>query len=95
MEDTKGQLLDFLENVLEVEDARDIEFKRVHRLGKQRKSDGSRRMITARFLRYSDLQKSSGARIDLKTRSSKFTKISPRKLHDLRKLQMKKLKDAG
>ena len=64
MEDTKGQLVDFLENVPEVEDARDIECQRIHRLGKNLKTDGSRRMIIARFLRFSDLEKSSGARIN-------------------------------
>ena len=57
MEDTKGQLVDFLENILEVEDARDIEFQRVHRLGKQPKSDGGGRIIIARFLRFSDHEK--------------------------------------
>ena len=44
-DDTKGQLVDFLENVLEFEGGRDIEFQRVHRLGKQPKRDGCGRMI--------------------------------------------------
>ena len=35
MEDTQGQLVDFFQNVFEVEDAQDIEFQRVHRLGKR------------------------------------------------------------
>ena len=40
MEDTKGQLIDFLANVVEVKDAID-KFQRVHRQGKQPESDGS------------------------------------------------------
>ena len=91
MEDTKGQLVDFLENVLEVQDARDIEFQRVHRLGKQPKSDGSGRMIIARFLSYSDREKV--IRCAYKLKNTAF-KIFPKELHDLREPQMKKLKDA-
>ena len=93
-EDTKGQLVDFLENVLEVEDAKDIEFQRVHRLGKQPKSDGSGRMIIARFLRYSDREKVIRRAYKLKNTTFKIYEDIPKELHDLRKPQMKKLKDA-
>ena len=34
-EDTKNVLANFMENVLGIEDAKDIEFQRVHRMGKQ------------------------------------------------------------
>ena len=94
MEDTKGQLVDFLENVLEVEDARNIEFQRVHRLGKQPKSDGSGRMIIARFLRYSDREKVIRCAYKLKDTDFKIYEDIPKELHDLRKPQMKKLKEA-
>ena len=33
-EDTKEVLVNFMENVLEIEDAKDMEFQRVHRIGK-------------------------------------------------------------
>jgi len=33
-EDTEDVLVDFLENVLGIEDAKNIEFQRIHRLGK-------------------------------------------------------------
>ena len=38
--DTKNVLANFMENVLGIEDAEDIEFQRVHRMGKPR-MDGS------------------------------------------------------
>ena len=78
MVDTKGQLLDFLENVLKVEDARDIEFERVHRLGKQRKSDGSGKMIIVRFLRYSDREKDIRCAYKLKDTEFKICEDMPK-----------------
>ena len=51
---TKDVLVDFLENVLEIEDAKSIEFQQVHRLGKPNSDNASGgRTIIARFLRYS------------------------------------------
>ena len=94
MDDTHGQLVDFLQNVLEVEDAPNIEFQRVHRLGNQPRSDGSGRMIIARFLRYSDREKVIRCAYKLKGTEFKIYEDIPKELHDLRKPQMKKLKDA-
>ena len=94
IEDTKGQLVDFLENVLEVEDARDSEFQRVPRLGKNPKSDGSGRMIIARFPRYSDREKVIRCAYKLKDTEFKIYEDIPKELHDLRKLQMNKLEEA-
>ena len=94
MDDTHGQLVDFLQNVLEVEDAPNIEFQRVHRLGNQPRSDGSGRMIIARFLRYSDREKVIRCAYKLKGTDFKIYEDIPKELHDLRKPQMKKLKDA-
>lgn len=94
MDDTHGQLVDFLQNVLEVEDAQNIEFQRIHRLGNQPRSDGSGRMIIARFLRYSDREKVIRCVYKLKGTDFKIYEDIPKELHDLRKPQMKKLKDA-
>ncbi|XP_078380222.1 uncharacterized protein LOC144663166 [Oculina patagonica] len=94
MEDTKGQLVDFLENVLEVENANDIEFQRVHRLGKQPRSNSSGRTIIARFLRYSDREKVLRCGYKLKDTDYKIYEDIPKELYDLRKIQMKKLKEA-
>ena len=55
---SKFEKLDTLEKKLEeVCSTMNIEFQRVHRLGNQPRSDGSGRMIIARFLRYSDREK--------------------------------------
>jgi len=50
IENTREVLYKFLENELELEDARNIEFQRVHRLGKKRV--GQSRPIIVRFLRF-------------------------------------------
>ena len=53
-EDTKEVLADFLEKELGIEAADDIEFQRIHRIGKWSSSDGKPRQIIARFLRHPD-----------------------------------------
>ena len=73
---------------------KNIEFQRVHRLGNQPRSDGSSRMIIARFLRYSDREKVIRCGYKLKGTDFKIYEDIPKELHDLRKPQMKKLKDA-
>ena len=57
-EDTECVLVDFLENVLGIEDAKSIEFQRVHRLGKPKNGSGNGgRSIIARFLRFFDRER--------------------------------------
>ena len=53
-ENTEDVLMDFLENILGIEDAKNIEFQRIHRLGKPKNDsgDGGRTTI-AQFLRFS------------------------------------------
>lgn len=53
-EDTKEVLVEFLKMELGIEAADDIEFKRIHRIGKRSSSDRKPRQIIARFLRYPD-----------------------------------------
>ena len=53
-ENTKETLYNFFETELGIEDARRIEFQRVHRVGKEKRNPRKPRAIIARFLRYPD-----------------------------------------
>ena len=84
-EDTKEVLANFMENVLGIEDAKDMELQRVHRIGKPKSENGNgSRTIIARFLRFSHRERV------FKCGHEDF----PKELHDLRKAQMNKLKKA-
>ena len=52
VEDTKEVIHKFFEQELEVENAREIEFQRIHRLGKKKPDERQTRPIIARFLRF-------------------------------------------
>ena len=91
-EDTRQVLVDFMQSVLGIEDAQDIQFQRVHRMGKPKLIEGySCRMIIARFLRFPDRERVLKRGRKLKDTSYKMYEDIPRELHDLRKLQMKRL----
>ena len=84
-EDTKEVLANFMENVLGIEDAKDMEFQRVNRIGKPKSENGNgSRTIIACFLRFSHRERV------FKCGHEDF----PKELHDLRKAQMNKLKKA-
>ena len=84
-EDTKEVLANFMENVLGIEDAKDMELQRVNRIGKPKSENGNgSRTIIARFLRFSHRERV------FKCGHEDF----PKELHDLRKAQMNKLKKA-
>ena len=51
-EDAKEVLVGFLKTELSIENADQIEFQRVHRVGKRVSSNGKPRQIIARFLKY-------------------------------------------
>lgn len=55
VEDTAKVLVDFMANELNVSNATDINFQRVHRLGKPK--DKGPRAIIARFLKYPDKER--------------------------------------
>ena len=94
-EDTRQVLVDFMQSGLGIEDAQDIEFQRVHRMGKPKLIEGnSCRMIIARFLRFPDRERVLKRGRKLKDTSYKMYEDIPRELQDLRKLQMKRLKKA-
>ena len=94
-EETKDVLVDFLENVLEIEDAKSIEFQRVHRLGKSNRENATGgRTIIARFLRYSDKERVFKQGRKLKGTNFRMFEDIPKELHQKRKAQMERLKEA-
>ena len=85
-EDTKETLLKCLENRFKMANARDIEFQRVHRLGKRSDKKGKPRVIIARFLRYTDRE----AVFSLRASLDKESKVGigpdlPKDVVDMRK----------
>lgn len=53
-ENTKEVLFNFMENILTIKNAKNIEFQRVHRMGKPKNDSGNgSRKIVARFVRFS------------------------------------------
>ena len=94
-EDTECVLVDFLENVLGIEDAKSIEFQRVHRLGKPKNGSGNGgRTIIARFLRFSDRERVFKQGRRLKGTNYRMFEDIPMELHQKRKAQMERLKEA-
>ena len=94
-EDTRKVLVNFIEDALGIEDAKGIEFQRVHRMGKPRTGSGNgSRTVIARFLRYSDRERVFKCGRKLKDTNFKMFEDIPKELHELRKMQMDKLKKA-
>ena len=93
-EDTRQVLADLMENVLGIEDAKNIEFQRVHRMGKPRKDGHGSRTIIARFLRFPDRERVFKCGRKLKDTDYKMFEDIPKELHELRKKQIDKLKQA-
>ena len=56
-EDTQQVLIDFLQSELDIDDASDIEFQRVPRIGRFNQQAPKPRQIIARFLRYPDRER--------------------------------------
>ena len=84
-------LTEFLQRVLGIEDARSIEYQRVHRMGKPRKENGRERIIIVRFLRFSDREWVFKYQQKLKDTGYKMFEDLPKEIHEKRKLQMEKL----
>ena len=73
-----------------------IKFQRVHRIGKPRSASGNgSRTIIARFFRYSDGERVFKCGRKLKDTNFKMFEDIPDELHELRKMQMDKLKKPG
>ena len=83
----------FLERELEIEGTRDIEFQRVHRIGK--KKTGVSRPIIARFLRFPDRERIFRRAFEVRddTEVRVFTDL-PKEIQERRKRQWPKLKKA-
>ena len=79
---TRGILVEFLSNQLGFHHPEEIEFQRIHRIGKK----GDRpRMIIARFLRYADRERVMKNAFKLKETDFKIFEDLPRELFSLRK----------
>ena len=84
-EDTKDVLVNFISRQLGMENPENIEFQRVHRIG--RKGDRPR-MVFARFLRYADRDRIMRNAFKLKNTDFTIYDDIPKKLIDLRKKHM-------
>ena len=81
-EDTRDILVEFLSNQLGFHHPEEIEFQRIHRIGKK----GDRpRMIIARFLRYADRERVMKNAFKLKETDFKIFEDLPKELFSLRK----------
>ena len=81
-ENTEDVLVGFLENVLGIEDAKNIEFQRIHRLGKPKNDNGDGgRTIIARFLRFSDRERVFKQGRSLKGTNYRMFEDIPKELH--------------
>ena len=93
IEDSSEVLYRFLERDLDIEGARNIEFQRVHRLG--RKKEGASRPIIARFLRYPDRERVFKAALEAQDEIDvKVYADLPKEIQENRKKQWPRLKRA-
>ena len=91
-EDTEEALRNFLERDLGYREARNVEFQRVHRIGKSK--DGNPRPILVRFLRYKDCQQIFSLGHRLKGTNFQMFRDLPQEIIARRKAQMEAFKDA-
>lgn len=92
-ENAKELIYRFMERELEVENARDIEFQRVHRIGA--KKPESPRPIIARFLRFPDREKVFKRALELKDQIDvKLYADYPREIQERRRKLWPRLKRA-
>ncbi|KAL9961129.1 hypothetical protein ACROYT_G030020 [Oculina patagonica] len=92
-ENTSEVVYRFIEMELEIDNARDIEFQRVHRIGK--KKVRAHRPIIVRFLRFPDRERVFKKALELKedTEVRVYTDL-PKEIQERRKKQWPKLKKA-
>ncbi|XP_078351848.1 uncharacterized protein LOC144636502 [Oculina patagonica] len=94
-EDTREVLVDFLKAELGMENADEIEFQRVHRIGKRPDSiDEKPRQIIARFLRYPDREKIMSNARKLKGKGFGISADLPKEIMERRKKKMQQFKKA-
>ena len=90
--DTEEVLRTFLERDLGYREARNVEFQRVHHIGKSK--DGNPRPILAHFLRYKDCQQIFSLGHRLKGTNFQMFRDLPQEIIARRKAQMEAFKDA-
>ena len=93
-ENTRDVLVNFMINELNLEDAPQIEFQRVHRVGRFDASQHNPRQIIARFLRYGDREKVFSQARQLKGTGMGISPDLPKGVVDIRKKQIETLKKA-
>ena len=93
-EDTKAKLVDFMQNILGIDDAHEIEFQRVHRMGRRPKEGVAGRPIIPCFLRYPDRERVFKCGRKLKDTAFKMYEDISRDLQNVRRSQIKILKEA-
>lgn len=93
-EDTKEVLVEFLKTELGIEAADDIEFQRIHRIGKRDSFNGKPRQIIARFLRYPDREMIMSNARKLKGKSFGISADFPKEIMERRKRKMQQYKKA-
>ena len=91
-ENTKEVVYSFMEDKLQISDARKIEFQRLHRKGKT--SGKKPRPILVRFLRFSDRERVLKHARNLKDTPYAIHEDLPYEIVECRRQQMKKLKRA-
>ena len=92
MEDTAKVLVEFMANELNVSNSADIDFQRVHRLGKPK--DKGPRAIIARFLKYPNKERILSLGKHLRDKNIHMFSDYPEEIQRSRKRQLEKLKDA-
>ena len=81
-EDKRGIIVEFLSNYLGIHHPQEIEFQRIHRIGKKGEPH---RIIIARFLRLADRERVMKSAFKLKETDFKFFDDLPKELFSLRK----------
>ncbi|CAH3154063.1 unnamed protein product [Porites evermanni] len=93
-EDAREVLVGFLKTELGMENADQIEFQRVHRVGKRVSSSGKPRQIIARFLKYPQREEVMSNARKLKGKNFGISPDLPSEILERRKKKMKQFKQA-
>lgn len=94
-EDTEQTLIDFLGKELKIKDADEMEFQRIHRIGKKQGAKNKNpRPIIARFLRYPEREKVFGKSYLLKGKKYGISADFPKVIVERRKKLLPRLIDA-
>ncbi|XP_073229677.1 uncharacterized protein [Porites lutea] len=93
-EDAREVLVGFLKTELGMKNADQIEFQRVHRVGKRVSSSGKPRQIIARFLKYPQREEVMSNARKLKGKNFGISPDLPSEILERRKKKMKQFKQA-